>query len=237
MAMEGLSIMPVEVLSMVSTQGRVDSMQGPIGSSRNTHLHESWQLAVTRLNTKDRWQFSNQDVQHIRKFKNLQRLTVKTAGSGAQARITMPGWQLVSRVAPGLRKLRSIIMSGPSSFEVLKVLQASEQLQQRMTHLALSDHRHVMTAADMYCLADMKALAELELDVGSLPEHSSEALAMASAALSTTLQTLRLAFKAPPAPATTAAFPGHCKSLSKGKPLKLFNAQHLYLQASQHVLS
>jgi hypothetical protein len=215
MAVEGLSIVPVEVLSMVSTQGGVGSMQESIGSSRSTLLHESWQLAVTQLDTRYS-KFSHRDVQHIRKFRNLQRISVKTPFINAPSCNRMPGWQLISRVAPGLSKLKTIQLSGPSSFEVLKVLQGSAQLQQRVTQLTLRDQDYAMTAADMYCLADMKAMAELELHCRALPEDSSgEALAMASAALNKTLQTLRLSYTMHPSSATTAAFPGQLTLLKK----------------------
>jgi hypothetical protein len=211
-AMEGLFIVPVEVLSMVSTQGGVEPMKTAIINIGNSRLHESWQLAVTHLNTGSSRDFSQRDVQHVKKFRNLERFT---SCSNALSLTGMPGWQLVIEVAPSLLKLRSIKLKGPSSFEVLKVLQGSEQLRKQIKQLRMEDLKYAMNAADMYCLRGLKGLAQLGLSCSKLPADCKEALAVACEGLSKSLTNLELHTRQPVHPGTSAVFPGQVSTLKK----------------------
>jgi hypothetical protein len=72
-----------------------------------------------------------------------------------------------------------------------------------------------MSAADMYCLADMKALAELSVECATLPETSTEALAAASQALNKSLRSLTLYITKRLQPEALQAFPGLMTTLKE----------------------
>ncbi len=117
--MDELSIVPVDVLSAMCRQAGVKGMKHSIGRIGNCHLHQAWQLAVTRLDLRTTWyeQLSPRDMQHIEKFRNLEKIHVDNEAIISDS--SLAGWQLVSRVAPALSKLTSISLRGSSSFELL----------------------------------------------------------------------------------------------------------------------
>jgi hypothetical protein len=114
---------------------------------------------------------------------------------------------------------------GFSSFEVLKVLQGSEQLQHSITQLHIDDVRYTMSAADVYCLADMRALVELSVDCAALPQNSTEALAAASQALNKRLQSFTLSMHDSQNPPALDVFPGQmttAKDAALDIPLRIY---------------
>lgn len=161
------------MLSLVCKKGGVSSLQRLVGMIRNIHLHQAWQQAITCADLLVSKAASQRDVQLLSKLKNLQKIIIRTPVESPNRSSITPS-QLITQVAPALSNLSSIHASGPSSFEVLQALQASEQLWQQITHLALRDDKYQMTADDMYTLADMQALAALELQCLKLrPQQTS----------------------------------------------------------------
>ncbi len=177
-------------------------------ASTNSRLHQSWQTAVSELDTKD-LPLSDRDLELIKKYKNLQKLTLR---SYKQIANSLPVWLAVASLGGALTRLNVLHLRGTGVFDSLKAMVGTETLRRRMRELHLADPMYIITTADLRGLAAFTSMRSLQLEARNL--HGSAGSLQHAAVQLRFLQELTLiASDLPPADAL-AAFPGALNTLT-----------------------